>query len=65
MRIDDWIADYARRRYGPATPPAAVAAWSNLARSVYNATDAHTDHARDIPDQPPRTVAAGGGACGA
>lgn len=35
---------YARRRYGPATPPSAGAAWQLLLESVYNSTDLHNDH---------------------
>lgn len=46
--MDSWIADYARRRYGQGTPPSALTAWNKLLHTVYNATDAHTDHNRDI-----------------
>lgn len=53
VEIDGWIIAYARRRYGTATPPAALVAWEILLRSVYNATDDHTDHSRDIPTSRP------------
>lgn len=53
VQVDDWIAAYARRRYGRETPSTALAAWDMLRRSVYNATDGHTDHSRDIPTSRP------------
>ncbi|BDA50506.1 Alpha-N-acetylglucosaminidase [Coccomyxa sp. Obi] len=53
VEVDGWIAAYARRRYGRETPPTALAAWDMLRRSVYNATDGHTDHSRDIPTSRP------------
>ena len=52
-----WVADYARRRYGPNTPDSALRAWQLLLESVYNATDCHTDHSRDIPTSRPGPAA--------
>ncbi|CAL5229140.1 g12413 [Coccomyxa viridis] len=51
--LGPWVADYARRRYGPSTPEDALKAWALLLGSVYNATDSHTDHSRDIPTSRP------------
>ena len=48
-----WVRGYARRRYGPRTPPSAEAAWAVLGASVYGARDGHTDHSRDIPTSRP------------
>ena len=53
MPLKLWVADYVRRRYGPATPESALQAWALLLASVYNATDCHTDHSRDIPTSRP------------
>ena len=53
MPLGPWVADYARRRYGPSTPEDALKAWALLLGSVYNATDSHTDHSRDIPTSRP------------
>ena len=53
MPLTQWVADYARRRYGPSTPNEALQAWDLLLQSVYNATDSHTDHSRDIPTSRP------------
>lgn len=50
-----WVGDYARRRYGPETPDSALQAWGLLLSSVYNATDSHTDHSRDITTSRPGT----------
>ena len=44
IELRPWVQHYARRRYGPATPPAAGAAWQLLLESVYNSTDLHNDH---------------------
>ncbi|EIE20595.1 hypothetical protein COCSUDRAFT_37819 [Coccomyxa subellipsoidea C-169] len=53
VEVEGWIEAYARRRYGNSTPPTALVAWDLLLRSVYNATDGHTDHSRDIPTSRP------------
>ena len=53
MEVEGWIEAYARRRYGNSTPPTALVAWDLLLRSVYNATDGHTDHSRDVPTSRP------------
>ena len=53
MPLGPWVADYARRRYGPSTPQDALKAWALLLGSVYNATDSHADHSRDIPTSRP------------
>ena len=55
MPLPRWVADYARRRYGPNTPDSALRAWQLLLESVYNATDCHTDHSRGHPHQPTRS----------
>ena len=57
MPLPHWVEDYARRRYGPGTPEAALKAWQRLLKSVYNATDCHTDHSRDIPTSRPGLAA--------
>ena len=57
MPLPQWVADYARRRYGPGTPDSAPRAWQLLLESVYNATDSHTDHSRDIPTSRPGMTA--------
>ena len=57
MPLAQWVADYARRRYGPGTPDSALRAWQLLLESVYNATDCHTDHSRDIPTSRPGLAA--------
>ena len=44
IELRPWVERYARRRYGPATPPSAGAAWQLLLESVYNSTDLHNDH---------------------
>lgn len=44
IELRPWVQRYARRRYGPATPPAAGAAWQLLLETVYNSTDLHNDH---------------------
>ena len=44
IELRPWVQQYARRRYGPATPPSAGAAWQLLLESVYNSTDLHNDH---------------------
>ena len=54
MEPRPWVQRYARRRYGPATPPAAGAAWQLLLESVYNSTDLHNDHKR--APLPPRLL---------
>ena len=53
VELLSWARAYARRRYGPRTPPTAELAWTKLMRSVYNASDCHTDHGRDIPTSRP------------
>ena len=53
VEVDGWVAAYAKRRYGRETPPAALAAWDMLRRSVYSASDGHTDHSCDIPTSRP------------
>ena len=57
MPLPRWVADYARRRYGPGTPESVLHAWQLLLESVYNATDCHTDHSRDIPTSRPGLTA--------
>ena len=44
IELRPWVERYVRRRYGPATPPSAGAAWQLLLESVYNSTDLHNDH---------------------
>lgn len=55
---------YARQRYGPATPPAALQAWQLLAATVYNAQDGHINHATDIPQSRPGLAFPEGGLYG-
>ncbi len=55
--LPQWVADYARRRYGPGTPDSTLRAWQLLLESVYSATDRHTDHSRDIPTSRPGSAA--------
>ena len=51
--MQDWVAGYVRRRYGPATPPAALQAWQILLDTVYTCRDLHNDHVTDIPQSRP------------
>lgn len=49
MHLQRWMEQYAMRRYGPDAPRAAVQAWTILSQTVYNATDGHSDHCKDVP----------------
>ena len=51
--LDAWTDAYVRRRYGPAAPSRAVAAWRVLARTLYSCRDARNDHAADVPTSRP------------
>ncbi|KAK9837149.1 hypothetical protein WJX81_006355 [Elliptochloris bilobata] len=53
VELRPWVERYARRRYGPATPPSAGEAWQLLLESVYNSTDLHNDHNCDVPTSRP------------
>ena len=53
MELQSWMRDYVPQRYGTAVPESAHAAWAILLATVYNATDYHLDHARDIPQSHP------------
>eukprot|EP00884_Botryococcus_braunii_P010024 jgi/Botrbrau1/19022/Bobra.0100s0052.2 len=44
-----WMEQYAVRRYGPEMPIMALQAWQILSRTVYSATDGHSDHNKDVP----------------
>ena len=41
-----WVDDYVTRRYGTSAAHQTRAAWRLLAKTVYNATDGHMDHAK-------------------
>lgn len=62
IELRPWVQRYARRRYGPATPPSAGVAWQLLLESVYNSTDLHNDHKCAwqpwVPSSPARSTSA-------
>lgn len=45
------MEQYAKRRYGLATPPSATAAWQTLAATVYSCLDGAVDHVRQASRQ--------------
>lgn len=51
--IDGWLENYVTQRYGIQPPSEAHTAWQLLRHSVYDATDGHLDHAKDIPTSLP------------
>ena len=51
--LEAWTAAYVERRYGPAAPSRAAAAWRVLARTLYSCGDAHNNHAADVPTSRP------------
>uniref|UniRef100_A0A7I4B8L3 Alpha-N-acetylglucosaminidase n=1 Tax=Physcomitrium patens TaxID=3218 RepID=A0A7I4B8L3_PHYPA len=55
--VEDWIEEYARRRYGELTAGARIA-WKMLHESIYNCSDGIADHNGDVivefPDIDPK-----------
>ena len=52
FNLTEWTWSYAERRYG-GIDDSIKDAWAILLRSVYNCTDSHKDHNRNIPVERP------------